>query len=310
MSERQESIRRQFEESEQAKAAAEAAEREFREQLSEARHEAARIREDAREQGAAIIAEMREQAQAEANRIIAAAHAQLDADRQRVLTELRAEVGDLAVEPRRADRGGVARRRQAPAAHGRALHRRPGVPGPDGVGRVRGLRGVRGRAQHLRGPLMRGASTRAAGAVVERVEQAVESGADAIRPGRASCSRCCVVLDAEPTLRRVLTDPTVEADRKAELAESLLSDFDARHGGRRQRRRAASLVAAARPRRRRSSRAASTPSSRRPRPTATSTSSTTSCSASRASPRATPSCATRSTTARHRSWPASGWSRP
>jgi len=97
MSDRQESIRRQFEESEQAKAAAEAAEREFREQLSEARHEAARIREDAREQGAAIIAEMRVQAQAEANRINAAAHAQMEADRQRVLTELRAEVGDLAV---------------------------------------------------------------------------------------------------------------------------------------------------------------------------------------------------------------------
>jgi F-type H+-transporting ATPase subunit b len=96
MNERQESIRRQFEESEKAKEAAQAAEREFREQLSEARHEAARIREDAREQGAAIIAEMREQAQAESKRIIAASHAQLDADRQRVLTELRSEVGDLA----------------------------------------------------------------------------------------------------------------------------------------------------------------------------------------------------------------------
>jgi F-type H+-transporting ATPase subunit b len=96
MNDRQESIRRQFEESEQAKQAAEAAEREFRQQLSDARHEAARIREDAREQGAAIIAEMREQAQTESQRIIAASHAQLDADRQRVLTEMRAEVGDLA----------------------------------------------------------------------------------------------------------------------------------------------------------------------------------------------------------------------
>jgi F-type H+-transporting ATPase subunit b len=96
MNERQESIRRQFEESEKAKQAAEAAEREFRQELSDARHEAARIREDAREQGAAIIAEMREQAQTESQRIIAASHAQLDADRQRVLTEMRAEVGDLA----------------------------------------------------------------------------------------------------------------------------------------------------------------------------------------------------------------------
>jgi F-type H+-transporting ATPase subunit b len=96
LTERQESIRRQFEESEQAKQAAEAAEQEFRSELADARHEAARIREDAREQGAAIIAEMREQAQAESRRIIAASHAQLDADRQRVLTEMRAEVGDLA----------------------------------------------------------------------------------------------------------------------------------------------------------------------------------------------------------------------
>jgi len=97
MTERQERVRRQFEESEQAKAAAEAAEREFREQLTDARHEAARIREDAREQGAAIVAEMRAQAQAEAQRIVAAANAQMEANRQRVLTELRAEVGDLAV---------------------------------------------------------------------------------------------------------------------------------------------------------------------------------------------------------------------
>ena len=96
MAERQDRIKRQFEESEQAKAAAEAAEREFREQITDARHEAARIREDAREQGAAIIAEMREQAQNEAQRIIAAATAQLEANRQRVLTELRAEVGALA----------------------------------------------------------------------------------------------------------------------------------------------------------------------------------------------------------------------
>lgn len=97
MAERQERVRRQFEESEQAKASAEAAEREFREQLSDARHEAARIREDAREQGAAIMAEMRAQAQSESERIIAAANAQTEANRQRVITELRAEVGDLAV---------------------------------------------------------------------------------------------------------------------------------------------------------------------------------------------------------------------
>ena len=40
----------------------------YRAQLADARHEAARLREEAREQGAQIIAEMREQARAEARR--------------------------------------------------------------------------------------------------------------------------------------------------------------------------------------------------------------------------------------------------
>jgi len=71
---------------------------------------------------------------------------------------------------------------------------------------------------------MRGASTRAASAVVDSVDAAVEAGADAAALGEELFS-LCEVLDAQPSLRRVLTDPTVEADRKAELAESLLSDF-------------------------------------------------------------------------------------
>jgi len=65
-------------------------------QLSEARHEAARIREDAREQGAAIVAEMRQQAQAEAARIVEHAHTQIEAERQQAVTSLRTEVGSLA----------------------------------------------------------------------------------------------------------------------------------------------------------------------------------------------------------------------
>ena len=72
---------------------------------------------------------------------------------------------------------------------------------------------------------MRGASTRAAAAVVDRVEQALASGADATRLGEELFA-LCVVLDAQPTLRRVLTDPTIDAERKAQLAEGLLSDFD------------------------------------------------------------------------------------
>ena len=69
---------------------------ELEKQLADARHEAARIREEAREQGAAIVAEMREQAQAEATRIVEHGKTQIEAERQQAVTSLRAEVGTLA----------------------------------------------------------------------------------------------------------------------------------------------------------------------------------------------------------------------
>ena len=70
----------------------------YRQQLADARHEAARLREEAREQGAQIIADMREQAQVEARRVTEAAQAQIQAERQQALTALRTEVGTLATE--------------------------------------------------------------------------------------------------------------------------------------------------------------------------------------------------------------------
>jgi F-type H+-transporting ATPase subunit b len=97
LADRQEAIRREFEEAEKEQAAAKEAEEKYNKLFVEARHEAARIREEAREQGAAIVAEMREQAQAEASRIIAHAHAQLQAERQQVVSQLRAEVGSIAL---------------------------------------------------------------------------------------------------------------------------------------------------------------------------------------------------------------------
>ena len=85
-----------LEEAERKQAEADAQLAELNKQLSEARHEAARIREEAREQGAVIVADLREQAQAEAARITSAAHAQIEAEKQAVLAQLRAEVGTLA----------------------------------------------------------------------------------------------------------------------------------------------------------------------------------------------------------------------
>jgi F-type H+-transporting ATPase subunit b len=96
MTARQDAIRGQFAELDKAKADAKSTEEEYKKQLADARHEAAKIREDAREQGAAIIAEMRAQAQTEAARIVEHAHAQIAAERQQAQASLRSEVGSLA----------------------------------------------------------------------------------------------------------------------------------------------------------------------------------------------------------------------
>jgi F-type H+-transporting ATPase subunit b len=96
MTARQDAIRQQFAELDEAKSEAESAGEEFRAQIADARHEAAKIREDAREQGAAIIAELKEQAQTEAARIVEHAHAQIEADRKAAVASLRNEVGTLA----------------------------------------------------------------------------------------------------------------------------------------------------------------------------------------------------------------------
>jgi F-type H+-transporting ATPase subunit b len=98
MTDRQQKIRQQFEDLEQAQADARAAEESFKAQMTEARHEAAKIREEAREQGAAIIADMRKQAQEESDRILNHARSQLEAERQQAVQQLRTEVGAMATE--------------------------------------------------------------------------------------------------------------------------------------------------------------------------------------------------------------------
>lgn len=86
-----------LEKAERTQAEAAQALEQYRAQLADARHDAARLRQEAQEQGAAIIAEMRETAQAEARRITEAARAQIEADRAVALASLKREVGDLAV---------------------------------------------------------------------------------------------------------------------------------------------------------------------------------------------------------------------
>jgi F-type H+-transporting ATPase subunit b len=96
MTDRQDKIRAQFEEAAKLKAEAQAAEEAHAAALAEARQEATKIREEAREQGAQIVAQHREQAQVEADRITANAHAQIEVERAQTLTQLKGEVGSIA----------------------------------------------------------------------------------------------------------------------------------------------------------------------------------------------------------------------
>jgi F-type H+-transporting ATPase subunit b len=98
LNEREDAIQGGINRADEAQAEAQAVLQQYRAQLDDARHEASRIREEAHEQGAQIIAEMRERAEAEARRITDAAQSQIEADRQQALVALRSEVGSLATE--------------------------------------------------------------------------------------------------------------------------------------------------------------------------------------------------------------------
>ncbi|MBB1483455.1 F0F1 ATP synthase subunit B [Tessaracoccus sp. MC1865] len=79
-----------------AEAKAEAALAEYNDQLNAAREEAARIREDAKNQSATILAEARDKAGKESQRILQSGRAQLEAERSQLVQDLRGEVGGLA----------------------------------------------------------------------------------------------------------------------------------------------------------------------------------------------------------------------
>jgi F-type H+-transporting ATPase subunit b len=98
LSEREDAIQGGINRADEAQAEAQAVLAQYRAQLEDAKHESSRMREEAREQGAQIIAEMRERAEGEARRITESAQAQIEAERQQALISLRAEVGSLATE--------------------------------------------------------------------------------------------------------------------------------------------------------------------------------------------------------------------
>ena len=94
--ERAEAIEGGIAKAEKAQAEASAALEEYKQQLTDARTEANRIREEARAEGAQILADLKEKAAAESARITAQAHVQIESERQAAVVSLRSEVGTLA----------------------------------------------------------------------------------------------------------------------------------------------------------------------------------------------------------------------
>jgi F-type H+-transporting ATPase subunit b len=98
LDERAEAIEGNIAKADEAQRKAEAALEEYTAQLADARAEAGRIRETAREDGKKIVAEAKDQATSEAARVTASAQAQIEAERQSALVSLRSEVGTLAID--------------------------------------------------------------------------------------------------------------------------------------------------------------------------------------------------------------------
>ena len=98
LTERTDQIEGGLQRAEEAQAEAKQTLEQYQAQLADARHEASRLRQDAQEEGARILAELRERGQAERQRLVAAAHDQIEADRVQAIQALRTEMGTLAVE--------------------------------------------------------------------------------------------------------------------------------------------------------------------------------------------------------------------
>src|SRR4051794_13329590 len=98
MAQRQEAIRQQLDEAEEAKKRLAVAQEKYDNALAEAQKEAERLQELARQQSDSIVSEMREQAHAEAQRIVEQAHQQIESDHQQTLNELHSVIGRLTAE--------------------------------------------------------------------------------------------------------------------------------------------------------------------------------------------------------------------
>ncbi|OKK20582.1 ATP synthase F0F1 subunit B [Streptomyces sp. CB00455] len=98
LEERREAIEGGIEKAEAAQTEAQSVLEQYKAQLAEARHEAARLRQEALEQGTALKEELRAEGQRQREEIIAAGHAQIEADRKAAAHSLRQDVGKLATD--------------------------------------------------------------------------------------------------------------------------------------------------------------------------------------------------------------------
>ncbi|MCX4983492.1 MULTISPECIES: F0F1 ATP synthase subunit B [unclassified Streptomyces] len=98
LEQRREAIEGGIEKAESAQIEAQSVLEQYKAQLAEARHEAARLRQEATEQGTAIIQEMKAEGQRQREEIIAAGHTQIEADRKAASASLRQDVGKLATD--------------------------------------------------------------------------------------------------------------------------------------------------------------------------------------------------------------------
>jgi F-type H+-transporting ATPase subunit b len=98
LQQRQDMVRKQVEDAEDAARRLKAAEERYNEALTEARTEAAKIRDNARADGERIREELREQANGEVERIRQRGEEQLASQRDQVVRQLRGELGGLAVQ--------------------------------------------------------------------------------------------------------------------------------------------------------------------------------------------------------------------
>ena len=98
LQQRQDMVRRQVEDSEEASRKLKAAEDRYAQSLAEARNEAAKIRDNARADGERVREELRGQANTEVERIRARGEEQLAGQRDQVAHQLRGELGGLATQ--------------------------------------------------------------------------------------------------------------------------------------------------------------------------------------------------------------------